>query len=394
MNIVDVRTLFPVTRERAYLFAGGIAPASERMLQASKRYERMLAADPHAVYDRRKELPHRARRLFARLLGADEEEVAITDCTGTGSNLAVELTEAGAGFAEGANVVLDDLAYPSSVYPWTIPSRAHVERRFVGRRADGRIHLEDLEAAVDESTVAVSLSHVSQETGFRHDLREAARLAHSRGAVLMVDAMQSVGAVRLRVREIGVDFLSCGAMKWLLGAPGVGFFFAAREHLDGVPLRVGYRGARGEQEVPETGTVQTPWSSVGFRPESGARRCEVGMWGLPALAASIPGLELLLDLGMEQVESRVLDLAGYCIACALDRGLRLLTPQAAEQRGGIVAIALETAAADARAHLRRRGVDVYATGGILRVDPHIYNNRDDIDRFYSVLDGYERQAGG
>lgn len=117
------------------------------------------------------------------------------------------------------------------VYPWMLPHRSHVELRFVKRR-DGLIHLEDLARVIDDRTIAVSITHVSELTGFRHDLTAVAQLAHEHGASLIVDAMQSAGALQIDVHEAEVDFLSCGTMKWLLGPPGVGFLYVARRHLD------------------------------------------------------------------------------------------------------------------------------------------------------------------
>ena len=220
------------------MFSGGIAPASRPMLAAIERYTDHLANDPGELYRRWPEDFVSARISFAALIGADEDEVAVTDSTSAGSNLSIEMIEPTAG----SNVVFDELSYPSAVFPWMLPARDHVERRFVKAR-DNVVHLEDLAQAIDDDTIAVSISHVSQETGFRHDLTEVTRLAHEHGALLLVDAIQSVGALRVDVHDTGVDFLSCGAMKWLLGSPGVGFLYVARRHLDRMPPHAGGPGA-------------------------------------------------------------------------------------------------------------------------------------------------------
>ena len=372
----EVRSLFPVLEKRAYMFSGGIAPASRPMLAAIERYTDHLANDPGELYRRWPEDFVSARISFAALIGADEDEVAVTDSTSAGSNLSIEMIEPTAG----SNVVFDELSYPSAVFPWMLPARDHVERRFVKAR-DNVVHLEDLAQAIDDDTIAVSISHVSQETGFRHDLTEVTRLAHEHGALLLVDAIQSVGALRVDVHDTGVDFLSCGAMKWLLGSPGVGFLYVARRHLDRMPPHAGGPGA-----IPDP----RPWGEREFQPKPGADRFHVGMPNLIGLAATVPGLQILADVGMDVIEEHVLDLSGYCITQLKEHGHNVITPADVEHRAGIVSIRMEDCQ-QADEFLCSRGVDVYHYRDTLRLDPHVFNNREDIDRFLEGLDAYVDQ---
>ena len=379
MKPADVRKLFPVMDQRAYMFSGGVAPNSTRSLSALDRFNDLLTNDPGELYRRNREEFNVVRKLFADLIGADVDEVAVTDCTGTGSNLAVELIDP----VPDSNVVFDESAYPSAAYPWMLPSRSHVELRFVGGR-DGVIHLEDMAEAIDDDTIAVSVSHVSQESGFRHDLRALADIAHSHGAVLSVDAMQSAGALNFDVHEEGIDFLSTGAMKWLLGSAGVGFFYAHRSQLDKMPPHAGGPGVQPDSR---------PWGQREFVPLPGADRFHVGMPNLIGLAATRPGLEILHDVGMDVVEAHVLHLSGYCITQLLERDLNVVTPLAEQLRAGIVSIGMQNDE-DARLadeFLMERGVDAYHHQSVLRVDPHVFNNRDDIDRFLRELDSYLSQ---
>ena len=379
MNATDVRKLFPVMEQRAYIFSGGIAPHSTLSLAAVGRFNEMLTNDPGELYRRYREEFDVVRKLFADLIGADVDEVAVTDCTGTGSNLAVDMIDP----VPGSNVVFDESAYPSAAYPWMLPPRSHVDLRFVPGR-DGVIQLEDMAEAMDDNTIAVSVSHVSQESGFRHDLKALAELAHSHGAVVCVDAMQSAGALDIDIHDVGIDFLATGAMKWLLGSAGVGFFYANKRHLDRMPPRAGGPGAQPDDR---------PWGQRQFVPRPGADRLHVGMPNLIGLAATRPGLEILHEVGMDNVETHVLDLSGYCISQLIERELSVITPQEEQHRAGIVSIDMQneqnSRAADE--FLTARGVDGYHHQNVLRVDPHIFNNRDDIDRFLSELDSYLAQ---
>ena len=379
MKPSETRALFPILEDRTYLFSGGHSPACSGARTAIQRLTDEWSYDIADLYGRLREEHDIVRGLFAGLIGAHEEEVAIVDSTGTGSNLAVEMIDA----QRRGNVVFDEWSYPSSICPWMLPPRDHVERRFVKSR-NGRIEPDDLANAIDDDTIAVSISHVTQGEGFRQDLGAVSNLAHAHGALLLVDAAQSAGALRIDVNEQGIDYLAAGACKWLLGPGGVGFFYAASEHLNGMPPHAGAPGGTSDRNP-------TPAST--FTPKPGADRFQLGMPNLLGLAASRPGLEMLAEVGMDRVEAHVLELSGYCIEGLRERGLEVLTPVAPEHRGGVIAVVMEDAP-QVENFLRERRVDVYGGhtyNGTLRVDPHVFNNRDDIDRFFAGLDEYLSQ---
>jgi selenocysteine lyase/cysteine desulfurase len=131
---------------------------------------------------------------------------------------------------------------------------------------------------------------------------------------------------------------------------------------------------------------------VKFQLKAGAERFQVGVWNLLGVVATIPGLDLLLDIGMAGVENYVLDLSGYCIEGLTKRGLEVITPTEAEQRGGIVSIQMADCVKVTK-FMSDNDIDVHAEAPeqILRIDPHVFNNRDDIDMFLSTLDKYLAQ---
>ncbi len=127
-----------------------------------------------------------------------------------------------------------------------------------------------------------------------------------------------------------------------------------------------------------------------FVPKPGADRFHLGMPSLLGLAAIRPGLELLTAVGMDTVEAHVLDLTGYCISGLQERGIEVLTPADPQHRGGVIAASIDDTPRVA-AFLRARRIDVY--GGhtyndTLRIAPHVFNNREDIDRLLASLDEY------
>jgi len=298
MKPAEARALFPICGSRSYLFSGGVAPAAWPVKSALDRWAEMWVADPSTIYSQFEEECELLRKTFAAVIGAEASEIAITDNTSRGSNLAVQMIDAPAG----SNVVIDELTYPSSLYPWQLPAKSHVEIRQVGACED-KINVDDIARAVDHHTIAVCVNHVSNLCGFSHDLAAIGALTREQGAYLIVDAAQSAGAVEIDVRRMGIDFLSCGALKWLLGIPGIAFLFVNRDLVDRLPPpQAGYYGV----DLPPFANLE---AALVFRP--GAIRHELGLPSLPGLEASRKGMEILLSVGIGEVERHVLDLTGY-----------------------------------------------------------------------------------
>jgi selenocysteine lyase/cysteine desulfurase len=381
LSLAQARALFPIAERRAYLFSGGLAPAATPVREAHNRWTDEWTYDPavpYAAYPAEWEL---ARARFAALIGAVPDEIAVTDHTSRGANLIVQMLPA----PPGANVVVDEYTFPSSLYPWLLAPKSGTEIRYVAAR-NGRVSVDDLARQVDDRTVALSITHVSPLTGFRHDLAPLTELAHAHGAYLVVDAAQSAGALDLDVRRDGVDFLTTCAMKWLLGAPGVGFLFVAREHVERFePPHVGYVGVVRPADA-------RPTDPLVYRP--GARRHEQGLPALAGVAASRAGIDLLLDAGMPAVERQVFELSGQCIDGLLSRDLRLFTPADPALHAGVVALPVVDGHRIV-AFLRERQVDVWTDpdATLLRVDPHFFNDASDLARFFSALDAYRRAHG-
>ncbi len=374
------RPLFPITETRAYLFAGGLAPAAIPVKAALDEWSDRWMFDP--AY-------HRARYFdeweilkarLAAVLGADAGEIAIVDNTSRGSNLAVQMIES----PPGANIVTDPTSHPSAVWPWLLPGRSPVEVRKapVGPPSSWAAGIEE---RVNEDTVAVIVSHVDARTGFRHDLGRLADLAHGAGGYLIVDAAQSAGAVPIDAAEDGVDFMSGTLMKWLLGPPGLGFIYSRREHLEALPPpHVGYIGAHWKEGLDEPGHLS-------FRP--GAARHEIGLADLPGIAAARRGLDIILEAGIPAIEHHVLDLTDRMIDGLAEREIEILTPASRADRAGVVAFHFGGAVPLCR-YLRKLGVDVwgYPEDDRVRADPHLYNTSGDVERLLAGIDAYRRRG--
>ena len=376
MDLTDrFRPLFPVTETRSYLFAGGLAPAAAPVRAAFDEWTNRWMFDPAYHRARYFEEWDLLRSRLAAVLGGDPGGVSLVDNTSRASNLAAQMIDP----LPGANIVTDETSHPSAVWPWLLPGRTPVEVREAPAGSYSTA-AERLASVVDERTAAVIVSHIDARTGFRHDLRTLAGVAHESGARLIVDAAQSAGAASVDAEEDGVDFIAGTVMKWLLGPPGVGFLYVRRRIREQTaPPHVGYVGADCIASPPRP-------KSLFFR--SGGMRHEIGLAALPCAAAARRGVDIILEAGLPAVEAHVQDLAGRLIEGLEERGIEVLTPSSQTERGGVTAFLYDGAVELCR-RLRKAGVDVwgYSEDDRVRADPHLYNTPGDVDR---LLDGIDR----
>lgn len=376
-----LRDQFPVAAERAYLFSGGLAPASAPVTAAIEDWLRQWALEPSYLWDHLTSETDAVRERLARLFGSSPGSIAIVDGTSRASNIAVALLPT----PPESNVVFDATTYPSSLYPWMLPERSHVELR---RAASGRAGLaaspSDIARLVDRRTIAVTVTHVDPNSGVRHDLRPIADIAHAHGAILIVDVAQSAGVIPVDPVADGIDVAVGTAMKWLLGPPGIGYLFVAPSLLarSGAP-QVGYFGAD---------------LLIGDRPQlqlsSDARRHELGVPNVMGMPGFRAGLDLILETGVDEIAAHVEMLVSRCIAGLRDLGLRVTTPVERGLRAGLVVVAAQNPLR-LRDFLRDHDVDVWGwePGGFVRADFHLFNNDGDVDRFSRGLEEYLRANG-
>jgi selenocysteine lyase/cysteine desulfurase len=235
-----------------------------------------------------------------------------------------------------------------------------------------------------ERTRLLAVSFVQWDSGFRADLAGLARVVHARGGLLFCDAIQGLGALRLDVRESGVDLLAAGTHKWLLGLQGLGLFYCRRELLPELaPLHVA-GGSLARDEVPED--AASPYDR-NFADE--ARRFEEGTRNYLGIAALAQSLALLEEIGIERIEARIHDLTDHLVAGVEKRGGRVESPRGPGEWSGIVLFAPPEGARPASEIARSmhaKGIAVNAREDCLHVGVHFYNRVAEIDRLLAVLD--------
>jgi cysteine desulfurase/selenocysteine lyase len=371
MNIRNVREQFPITKKTVFLNHAGLSPlpkpVSEAMQGFLEKCELNEASD--SCLDE-------CRELFAKLVNARPEEIALVPNTSTGLSIAANIL----GYPSSCNIVTTDLEFPSVVYPWLRKILKHkVEVRYV-RNVKGRLRLEDFEKAIDDHTVAVAVSHVEYPNGFRNDLRGLSEAAHEHDARLIVDVCQSAGALNIDVEKDGVDFLAMSAYKWMLGPCGAGFLYVKKELIaEAEPVMVGWASVK--QEIFETADL---WNNCDLMLADTAARFETGTPSLVSYVGTAAALSLLLRTGLNSIENRIISLTSFLIEGLKKKGFKLQTVEESPHRSGIINFKTDKPAAKVE-KLSKEGIIVSARMNGIRVSPHFYNTEEELEKLLSKL---------
>jgi selenocysteine lyase/cysteine desulfurase len=366
---------FPVRKNLIYLNHAAMAPLPRRVAEAMTAHVDDARDRGAANWRRWYGDIEKTREKAARFLGAAAAEVAFLPNT----SWAVNLVALAFPWKEGDNLVTDDLEFPSNAYPWRALASRGVECR-VAKNRDGRVTLEDLVARVDARTRLVAVSWVAFHNGWVFPVSEIGAFCRERGILLVVDAIQGLGALPMDVRAARIDVLAADGHKWLYGAEGGAVFFVAEEARERVPaIASGWWSLKTEGEYLEYRAT----------PYSGARRYEPGTLPTDHVVGLSAALDLLNEMGREAVRDRIVELAAALRFGLSERGWRIATPE--PLASGILSAVPPTGDARRWAKaLEERGVIVAPREGGVRFSPHAGNDAREIDRALEVVD----QIGG
>ena len=373
MDPLEARSLIPLTDHYIHMNHAGVSPMSERSRAA---IEQVVEASLNRPYRSGWALEEadRVRGLAAELINASPDGVALTRSTAHGLSLVAQ----GLDWKPGDNVVGALWEYPANVYPWMALADQGVEYR-QAKPIEGRILPEAVFSLVDARTRVVALSHVEFWNGFRVDVEAIGAECRRRGIVFAVDVMQSVGALRVDVSRMPIDFCAAGAGKWLLGPPGIGFCYFAPQLLERVRPRV-------------VGVISViahdQYFDLDYSLAPSARRFEESVVSLLDTAALGAALELLLEVGAGVIESRVLDLSARLAEGLAARGYALIEPwpRTRAESSGIVSFRKPGASHhEVLRDLNAARVVARTHRDFVRLSPHFYNTEEEIDQVLEVL---------
>jgi len=365
INWDDIRKEFPVTENSTYLNAAAAGPLSRATTAAATQYYQQMMNDGDIHWDEWLEKREDVRRKVAALINAEPDEIALTTNTSSGMNVIIDALETH------GEVISCDLEFPVSTLPW-------MNRRIpvhLVKSVEGEVQIGDICTARNVRTGIICLSHVQYSNGLRMDLDQLGKVkgAHA----LVVNASQSAGAFEIDVKRMQIDALCATGHKWMLSGYGSGFVYLSRELV-----------ARSRPRAIGWLSMMDPYSDsnneIHLRGDAAART-ELGcphFAGMFALGASV---DLIAEVGIKNIQERVLSLNRFLTTRLSDAGWKVLSPIAEESTRSAETLVAADDPAGLVVKLAEQKIIVTKKPQGIRVATHFFNNEDDIERLIEAL---------
>ncbi len=370
----EIRQLFPATDNLVYLNSAAVAPLPSIAVAAVEEQLRDVSLHGSVNYGSWVETKGRCRSLVAELLNVKKENIAFLRNTSDGFATVAN----GIDWENGDNIVSFAGEFPSNFYPWRmVRDRFGVELRLCSE-TNGRIDIDEMLSMVDSKTKIVSISAIQFSTGFRADLARIGEVAREHGALLSVDIIQAFGALPLDLTGIGVDIAAGASHKWLCAPEGCGILFLSDLALERIrPALVGWI------------SVPDPWDfdkrEQPFHPNALALESGTGP------AALFYGLEqslsLLKRVGIDNIRRHNFDLSDLVCDGVSESPFDIVSCRAEDAKSQIIAIRHrgDRSPIEIFKHLQNAGIVISPRGDKLRIAPHFFNDRSDVETLLSAL---------
>lgn len=371
-NLVELRRQFPIFESLSYINSCSHAALSTAVREAYMDYLHLRdtkGADWEGWVGKLEEV----RQILSELFACDTTELAITASVSAALNALVSALT----FEPQRNRVLcTDLDFPTTAQIWHAQVARGASVEHIGVDQSGCLDMDAMMAAIDERVALVSIPQVCYRNGNRlsdEQIRRISKKAREVGAIVVLDAYQSVGTQVVQPRDLGVHILLGGVQKYLLASSGVGFMYIEADLIPKLaPLHSGWFAQADVHAMKIHGN----------EPACDARRFEEGTPNVPNLYAAAAGLKLLKSIGLEAANQQIKYLTQRIKTEAKAAGFQLATCETAH--GAMLALRSKDMYATVQ-KLSEQGVVVSCRDDNIRISPHVYNNDEDIQRLFEAL---------
>jgi selenocysteine lyase/cysteine desulfurase len=368
---------FPVTQEKIFLAHAGDCPLPRRVAEAVSQYARQATTGDQEkfVYPA---ILETGRKLASRLLNSRPEEVAFVGPT----SLALSFIASGLHWRKNDNVLIYFDDYPSNVYPWMALAERGVQVRLINTRELGVIRPIDVMGLVDEQTRLVALASCHFVSGSRLEYQAIGKYLRERNILFCLDAIQTLGAFPTTVENI--DFLAADAHKWLLGPCAAGIMYVRHELQEKLqPPVFGWNNVRCPNYVAQEQIV--------FRKDS--HRYEVGSHNFLGLVGLHAAMELILEIGVENIAAELLRKREWLVPALQAKGCHVVGANAKpETASGIVSFSLPDETRLPALHQKLEAANIITSlrsdrkgRRYIRLSPHFYNTDAELHRLLELL---------
>lgn len=355
-------------KEKTYFYTGAECPSltsNESALNQYVRDKSMGELGRERFYKTESQL----KENLAKILQCSSSNITFSGNASEAMNNIIDSLD----IPKDSNIIINDLEYPSVVFPLLNLRKKGVEIRTVNH-SNGEVSHEEIENLIDDNTFLVAVSHVSFVNGYKHNLKKLRSLTNTFDALLLVDATQSLGVSK--VESIYCDFIIASSYKWLLGAHGVGVCYVNERIVENLhPRRVGWRSVR---EIFHDKRFEQ------YEFSKDVTKLELGYNSYPTIYALENSTRFLLEVGIDNIEKRVGELGDYLIKQLKTNGFTILSPELSSKRGGNIAFkALD--GESVMSVLLKNNIHVWGGDGRVRISVNFYNDESQIDHLIRNL---------
>jgi selenocysteine lyase/cysteine desulfurase len=369
-DVNAVRKEFPAADRMVYLDSGFQTPLARPVKAAIERFlhEGFETAGPKSVWLDRVE---QTRAKLARFLGVSADEIAFTKNTSESMNIAANALPLHAG----NNVLMLHGDHPNNAYAFLNLQKKGVEIRFLPLTEV--VNAESFLPHIDEHTRAISMSHVTFHAGHRLDIESIGALCSENNLYFVVDVMQAIGIVPIDVKAIRATFVGSGSHKGLLVPQGLGLLYWNKALKELEPT---YLAAASLAEIPSDLIARRD----GLMPAPSARRFELGNFNLPAIHALGASLDMIEQVGVENIQNHCFDLGDHLISQLDDLGVRLVGPRDRQHRAPHIYV-IGLPAVEWLNYFEQNNVRVSPERDGIRVSLGMFNTIADVDRLTELV---------
>ncbi|MFP4457940.1 MAG: aminotransferase class V-fold PLP-dependent enzyme, partial [Clostridia bacterium] len=325
MKWEDVRKQFPITREYVFLDQANKCALPKFSTEVIEDYidkQQKYSGDKQEWFKALEE----ARDNFAKLINANPDEIAFTKNTSEGLNIAAN----GIPLKKGDTVLLNQNEHPNNIYCWLNLRRKGVKVKWIPTE-EGTITVDNIKKVMDDSVKVISFSSVTYAPGNRNDVKNIVDYCKKRNIYTVVDAVQSVGTLKVDVKELGMDILCTSGHKALLCPHGVGVIYISKRVLDDITPVYVARAGMGMAAQIEHGEIKYELDKA-----DSAKKFEIGNYNYLGITVFNEALKYLLSLGMENVENKILELYSYLVKRLEELNLEIVSPKKGNLRSAIL----------------------------------------------------------
>lgn len=372
MTIEKIRKTFPhIKTNRIYFNHAAIGPLSIPVKEKLNEYLEERSSGSIENFGMLLEAASTAKKRLSGLLGAKKNRIAWTENVSAGLNILAQ----GLKWKPGNRIILNDLEFPSNVYPFMNLKEQGVEID-IAKSFDGKVDVEDYEKLITPKTKLISISAVQFLSGYRADIKALGELCRSKGIIFCVDAIQATGVIKIDVEEMNIDFLAGGSHKWLMALQGLGYIYITPALMERINQKyVGWLSVKNE------------WDLLDYKLDlkETASRYHLGTNSVIGIFALSKSLELFESFGIENIEQRILENTHYFIEKLCSEGYNpLLNNVGTKNLAGITTIQIDDAESIHK-KLAERNIDSAVREGKIRFAPHFYNTKEEIDKVIEIL---------